>query len=46
MMVWNKIGKYSLSNFSDENEVDWREFLLGKDEDFTVMHAEDEEWID
>ncbi|RIA85235.1 golgi-body localization protein domain-containing protein [Glomus cerebriforme] len=33
------------SNFSDENEGDEREFLLGKDEDFIVNH-EDEEWID
>ena len=31
------------SNFSDENEQDEREFLLG---DFFIMHVEDEEWID
>ena len=32
------------SNFSDENEQDEREFLLGDDDDFFIMHVEDEEW--
>ncbi|PKY18101.1 hypothetical protein RhiirB3_490113, partial [Rhizophagus irregularis] len=34
------------SCFSDESDSDGREFLLGKDEDFMVTYAEDEEWID
>ncbi|GBB96916.1 hypothetical protein RclHR1_02870014 [Rhizophagus clarus] len=34
------------SGFSDESDGDGREFLLGKDEDFMLTHAEDEEWID
>jgi hypothetical protein len=36
----------AFSNFSDESEQDGREFLLGHDEDFMIMHVEDEEWID
>jgi len=35
------------SSFSDENERDEREFLLGQDEDFMApLHVEDEEWVD